>query len=118
MGSKSLAQIPARRNGPVSYDVRPRPKAAYNIIASPINSFGVENNTDRTGRTLEFKYFPAVFLILLKSNVPSFNLLAGRGPPSSLKCNTYLDVKSRLVVNPLDEQIGLFGVPLLERLDG
>ena len=30
----------------------------------------------------------------------------------------YIAVKSRLVVNPLDEQIGLFGVPLLERLDG
>ena len=29
-----------------------------------------------------------------------------------------LRVKSRLVINPLDEEIGAFGLPILERLDG
>ena len=35
LGDKSLAQIPARRNGPVSYDVRPRTQKASRIFVHP-----------------------------------------------------------------------------------
>ena len=78
LGYESLAQIPARRNGPVNSNVRPHPKTACNILAFPINSCGAENNTTPTGRTLARKCLHAARSILFKPNVPSFNILAGR----------------------------------------
>ena len=48
MGYKSLAQMPALRNCPVSSNVRPHQRHAYSLPVNPRRSCGTHNNTPCT----------------------------------------------------------------------
>ena len=48
LGYKSLAQMPAHRNGPVNSNVRPHQRHAYSLPVNPRRSCGTHNNTPCT----------------------------------------------------------------------